>query len=159
MPNPALTKLLTDLRASGTVSTMWLFTNAYLNHARRVIKLLGIDHLFDGVTYCDYEEGARNGVLVCKPEKAMFEKAMKDAGVNDPSRCYFVDDSALNCSAATEFGWVKTAHLVEPGDPEPEFSPSKYQIRDILELRVVFPELFEGSHDVEPVIELDPQKS
>lgn len=61
-------------------------------HARRVIKLLGIDHLFNGVTYCDYAEGAKVGKLMCKPDGEMFEQAMCDAGLcvgRDENRCYF----------------------------------------------------------------------
>ncbi|KAF8461671.1 Haloacid dehalogenase-like hydrolase-domain-containing protein [Kalaharituber pfeilii] len=141
-PNPHLTGLLTDLRASRTCSKLWLFTNAYVNHALRVVRLLGIAHLFDGVTYCDYEEGARTGRLICKPDKEMFEKAMREAGVEgQPDRCYFIDDSALNCTAAEQFGW-KTVHLLDPEDPEPQKRACKYQVRDLGELKVCFPELF-----------------
>lgn len=49
---------------------LWLFTNAYITHGQRVVKLLGIDDLFDGITYCDYGQES----LVCKPKIEMYEK-------------------------------------------------------------------------------------
>ena len=41
------------------------------------------------MTYCDYGQD----ILVCKPKKEMFEKAMMEAGVTDNEKCLFVDDS------------------------------------------------------------------
>lgn len=49
---------------------MWLFTNAYVTHGKRVVKLLGVDGLFEGITYCDY--AAED--LICKPKVEAFEK-------------------------------------------------------------------------------------
>ncbi|EPS45332.1 hypothetical protein H072_690 [Dactylellina haptotyla CBS 200.50] len=117
---------------------MWLFTNAYVNHGKRCVRLLGIDDLFEGITYCDYaaEEG-----LVCKPKKEAFEKAMREAAVTDKSKCYFVDDSADNCKGATAFGWT-AAHFVEDGLPEPATMASKFRVRHLKELTDVYPELF-----------------
>lgn len=86
-PNPKLRELLEDLDT--TKVCPWLFTNAYVNHGRRVVKLLGIDDLFEGLTYCDY--GAPR--LVCKPSHEMFRKAMQEAGVDDVQNCYFVGES------------------------------------------------------------------
>ncbi|KAI5783155.1 pyrimidine 5'-nucleotidase [Peziza echinospora] len=122
-PIPALTSLLQDLKKAGKVK-LWLLTNAYINHARRVITLLGLDGIFDGTTYCDYEEGGRIGRLVCKPSTEMYLRALRDAGVRNEERAretYFVDDSYMNCRAAYEtMGWRNTVHLLEPEDPEPE---------------------------------------
>lgn len=95
-PDAELRDLITELDRSKV--RLWLFTNAYVTHARRVVKLLGVDDLFDGaysrlvsiryirhqlpqnrptltcasvgITYCDYAEEQ----LVCKPKKEMFEK-------------------------------------------------------------------------------------
>ncbi|KAF8423081.1 putative hydrolase [Tirmania nivea] len=116
-PSPSLTHLLSDLRLSNTTSKLWLFTNAYITHAKRVVKLLGIEDFFDGVTYCDYVQGEKEGRLVCKPERGMFEKAMHDTGLvvgRDEGRCFFVDDSVANCIAARRFGWGGVVHLAEP---------------------------------------------
>lgn len=83
-PNPQLRKLLEDIDTSKV--KLWLLTNAYVNHGRRVVKLLGIDDLFEGLTYCDYSEVP----IVCKPHPDMFAKAMKEAEVEKAENCYFV---------------------------------------------------------------------
>jgi pyrimidine and pyridine-specific 5'-nucleotidase len=85
-PNPELRKLLEDIDRSKV--TVWLLTNAYVTHAKRVVRLLGIDDLFDGLTYCDYSQQP----LVCKPQVEMFEKAMKQAGVDRNEDCLFVGE-------------------------------------------------------------------
>ncbi|KAF3185689.1 hypothetical protein TWF225_005079 [Orbilia oligospora] len=135
-PDPELRILLEKVDKSKV--KMWLFTNAYVNHGRRVVRLLGLDDLFEGITYCDYAEEK----LVCKPKEEAFLKAMKEASVKDKSKCFFVDDSPSNCKGATEFGWTRTAHFVEEGLPEPAVKASKFQIRNLKELPTVFPELF-----------------
>ncbi|KAH8804778.1 Haloacid dehalogenase-like hydrolase-domain-containing protein [Xylogone sp. PMI_703] len=137
-PDPHLRKLLEDIDKSKV--KLWLFTNAYVNHGKRVVRLLGVDDLFEGMTYCDY--GAPT--LICKPHEAMFSKAMAEAGVEDTKKCYFVDDSAINCRKAEEIGWT-TAHLVEEADPLPAQKACKHQIRHLEELRSIFPQLFKTS--------------
>lgn len=62
----------------------------------------GKGELFEGLTYCDY--GAATEVVeegkgeirgfVCKPHRRMFEKAMVEAGVVEPQRCFFVGELA-----------------------------------------------------------------
>jgi HAD superfamily hydrolase (TIGR01509 family) len=42
-----------------------------------------------GITYCDYGQE----ILVCKPKREMFEKAMIEADITDKQKCLFVDDS------------------------------------------------------------------
>lgn len=83
-PNPKLRRLLQDIDVDKV--RLWCFTNAYITHGRRVIKLLGVDDMFEGMTYCDY--GAEK--LLCKPAPAMFAKAMREAGVSKTGDCYFV---------------------------------------------------------------------
>ena len=90
--DPELRKLIEDIDKSKV--KLWLFTNAYVTHAKRVVRLLGIDDLFDGLTFCNY--GATP--FLCKPQTGMFEKAMKEAGVSTVGDCYFVgknDDGLL----------------------------------------------------------------
>lgn len=118
---------------------LWLFTNAHITHGSRVVKLLGIDDLFEGITYCDYAAET----LLCKPAAEMFEKAEKEAKAPSSSQCFFVDDSALNCKHAQQRGW-ETAHLVEKGEPQPAAKASKYQISHLSELRGLFPQLFKA---------------
>lgn len=93
-------------------------------HAHRVLKLLELDQYVEGVIYCDY--AAQD--FACKPEPEFYTavsaydgafdrnshtdtvslfpyQAMKCIGLSDPSKCYFVDDSALNIRAAKDLGW------------------------------------------------------
>ena len=137
-PNPKLRKLLQDIDRTNV--RLWLFTNAYITHGKRVVKLLGIDDLFEGITYCDY--GAEK--LLCKPSPEIYTKAMREAGVSHAEDCYYVDDSALNARAGKAFGW-KSAHLVEPGTGRPPEPVANYQIENLEELRTIFSELFKSS--------------
>jgi pyrimidine and pyridine-specific 5'-nucleotidase len=156
-PNQQLKDLLADIDRSKV--KLWLFTNAYINHAKRVIRLLELEGVFEGITYCDYSVQP----LVCKPHPAAFAKAMKQAGVENVEDCFFVgtsipagrsppratanaatDDNYLNCKKAQEIGWT-TAHLVEEGHPLPRTPASQHQIRDLQELRETFPQLFKST--------------
>lgn len=83
-PDPKLRKLLEDI--DRTKVKLWLLTNAYITHAKRVVRLLGVDDLFEGITYCDYSQPQ----LVCKPNAEMWEKAEKEAGARGVENCYFV---------------------------------------------------------------------
>lgn len=83
-PDPQLRRLLEDL--DRTKIRPWLFTNAYINHAKRVVKLLGVDDLFDGLTYCDYAAEK----IICKPFEEMYRKAQEEAGISSAEECYFV---------------------------------------------------------------------
>ena len=83
-PDPKLRSLLLDLDRSKVKP--WLLTNAYVNHAKRVVKLLQVDDLFDGVTFCDYGQLP----LICKPSQDMYEKAEIEAGAPSSEQCYFV---------------------------------------------------------------------
>ena len=83
-PDPELRELLLDIDTSKV--KLWLFTNAYITHGKRVVRLLGVEDLFEGMTFCDYG----NLPIVCKPHVEMFQKAMQHAGVKDMKDCYFV---------------------------------------------------------------------
>lgn len=134
-PDLPLRELLLDLDT--TKVKPWLFTNAYVNHGKRVARLLGIGDLFEGITYCDY--GAAR--FVCKPHPDMFHQAQREAGASDPSQCFFVDDSALNCRAAEALGWT-TVHMVEETESAPTSPASQYQVKSLHELRTLFPQFF-----------------
>jgi pyrimidine and pyridine-specific 5'-nucleotidase len=138
-PAPELRKMLEDIDRSKV--RLWLLTNAYVNHAKRVVKLLQVDDLFEGVTYCDYSKMP----LVCKPSQEMYEKAEIEAGVPSSAQCYFVDDSYLNCKHAEARGW-NTVHLVEPGLPIPRIPACKYMVHNLDHLRVHFPHLFKQTN-------------
>lgn len=139
-PNPELRKMLKDI--DPTKCRLWLFTNAYKNHGHRVVKLLGIDDLFEGLTYCDYFQTN----MVCKPQAAAFEKVMRQARITDVDKCYFVDDSALNVAAATKLGW-HAVNVKEEGEILPVETTGYPQIRNILDVRTTFPHLFKQNTD------------
>ena len=155
--DPNLREVLEDMDKRKV--KLWLFTNAHVTHATRVVKLLGIDDLFEGMTFCDYTQSK----LVCKPHKEMFDKAELEAGAASVNDCFFVgefislpipiswkdlcgisDDSYLNCRHAHARGWT-TVHLLEPEDPEPATKAGKYQVRSLEELRDIFPQFFLSS--------------
>ncbi|KAL1868962.1 hypothetical protein VTK73DRAFT_3423 [Phialemonium thermophilum] len=137
-PNQQLKDLLADIDRNKV--RLWLLTNAYVNHAKRVVRLLEVENMFEGVTYCDYSSIP----LVCKPHPDMYRKAMKEAGVDRVEDCFFVDDSYINCQKAQEMGWT-VAHLVEEGSPLPKTQASRYQIRNLEELRAIFPQFFKST--------------
>ena len=114
---------------------MWLFTNAHVTHGLRVVKLLGVDDLFEGITFCDYNEKP----LMPKPRTPMYEKAEKEAGVQKSADCYFVDDSYINCVAAHERGWT-AVHLVEADVQAPRKKASNHQIAHLSKLLSLFPQ-------------------
>ncbi|KAL4870055.1 hypothetical protein BDV12DRAFT_166513 [Aspergillus spectabilis] len=137
-PDLKLRKLLEDIDRDKV--KLWLLTNAYVNHGKRVVKLLQVDDLFEGITFCDYAQPP----LICKPSQIMYDKAEKEASASGVQQIYFVDDSGLNCKAAAARGW-QVAHIVEPGLPVPQVQASQFQIRDLEELRTCFPHLFKTS--------------
>lgn len=111
-----------------------------------MVKLLGVEDCFDGMTFCDYAEGDE---LVCKPKPTAYERAMEEAGVRDKAKCYFVDDSKTNCEGAERFGWGKVVFKIEPEDemPKEEERPSRYVVKRLEELRGLFPDLFKKEEE------------
>jgi pyrimidine and pyridine-specific 5'-nucleotidase len=83
-PDPVLRRLLEDIDT--TKVKLWLLTNAYITHGMRVVKLLRVDDLFEGITYCDYSAEQ----LLAKPEVDMWKKAMREACIESIDDCYFV---------------------------------------------------------------------
>jgi pyrimidine and pyridine-specific 5'-nucleotidase len=85
-PDPELRKLIQDIDTSKI--RLWLFTNAYVTHGKKVVKLLQIDDLFEGITFCDYGSDK----FYCKPHVEMYDKVMAEAGVKSNESCYFVGE-------------------------------------------------------------------
>ena len=106
--------------------------------------------MFEGVTYCDYSKEP----LLAKPHTEMFEKAEKEAGAESKEGCYFVDDSLLNCRHAGARGWTVVLKL-EEGDEEADRTRAKHQVRDLQELRLIFPQFFVKSQ----ALDIDKQKA
>lgn len=105
---------LLKVKQSGEFDYFWLVTNAYKNHALRVISFLGIGDLFDGLTYCDYAKFP----IVCKPMKEyflnVFDLTQLDYENKDVlAKQWFIDDSELNVKAAYDLGVGHVIHYVE----------------------------------------------
>jgi putative hydrolase of the HAD superfamily len=93
-PDPALRQALSALPHK-----KWIFTNSDCNHSLRILRLLGIEDLFEGILdvwAMDY---------VPKPQRWVYKKALKYAGNPDPHQCLFVDDTLKNLKTAHEMGW------------------------------------------------------
>ena len=82
---------------------VWALTNAYKTHALRVLTLLNILPMFEGLVFCDYS----NADFACKPEPRFYHAACSYVGTS-PERCWFVDDSALNIQSAKRLGWANS---------------------------------------------------
>jgi pyrimidine 5'-nucleotidase len=93
-PDPGLRTLLLSLP-----QRRWVFTNADNNHAKRVLKILGVVDCFDGVI------DIRAMEFACKPEKIAYQRALKIAGDDDPADCVIFDDALRNLAPAREIGF------------------------------------------------------
>lgn len=136
-PEDSLSKMLDGIQAR-----KWVFTNAGLRHTRRVLRLLAIEHHFEGIIYCNYKELD----FPAKPDRMAFLRAMQCADLaGRPEQCWFIDDSKSNVRTARELGW-RAVHLEERPEGTSPFKKSNEQdipeIRTLLELPLVFPELF-----------------
>lgn len=112
-PEEELTKLIEDLDRSKC--RVFALTNAYKTHGLRCIQLLGLEHLFDGILYCDYSAGP---LFCCKPDVAYYEAASEIVGMKDVSKFHFVDDNVNNIRVAKELGWGSSV-LYKEDDPPP----------------------------------------
>ena len=113
---------------------LWLLTNAHITHARRVIRILGIEQYFEGITFCDYASSK----LILKPDEKMYAVAELDAGVGDVRQCFFVDNSVQNCIAAQKRGWT-AVHLSEFPRGNLADEKVRYEVRNLHELSDLFP--------------------
>jgi len=84
-------------------------------------------------------------------------QAMQRAGVKDPSKCLFVDDSFSNVEGAKRVGWIRCVHFREVGPETVEASHVKRiandqekllsgdeipVVDDLQQLREVWPDIF-----------------
>ncbi len=92
-PDPVLRSVLQALPAR-----KWIFTNADVPHATRVLAALGISDCFDGVI----DVNALSPY--CKPMPESFEIALRLAGESDPARCVMIDDLPRTTRAARASG-------------------------------------------------------
>lgn len=109
-----LRNMLLRIKELGEYDFFWLITNAYKNHALRVVSFIGIGDLFDGLTYCDYSSLP----IVCKPMTKFYHRCFLAINVNHDDadamkKLSFVDDSEINVKAALDLGVGHVFHYVE----------------------------------------------
>lgn len=125
-PDPRVRALL-----EGLSQTKWIFTNADAYHARRVLRALRLDQLFEGII------DVRAIDFACKPEPKAYRKALELANARQADRCMLLDDSPVNLAGARKFGI--TTVLVREGVPHPD---ADYTIPGLLALPDAVPELW-----------------
>lgn len=92
--DPGLRSFLTSLPQERKV----IFTNAPESSAHEILKLLGVDDLFEHVLGTDFLENK-----VCKPEREAFDKVLGFLKVSPDKICYF-EDSFKNLVAGKALG-------------------------------------------------------
>ena len=91
-----------DLRALASLpGRKFILTNAPLAYARRVLGVLGIEHLFEGLL--SIEDMQMFGHLRPKPDKRMLRHVAARLKVA-PSRCTLVEDTLVHQKAARCLG-------------------------------------------------------
>jgi pyrimidine 5'-nucleotidase len=106
-PDLALRSILQALPAR-----KWIFTNADINHAERVVRALGVEDCFNGIVDVVAIEP------YCKPMPESFAIALKIAGETDPRCCVMIDDLPRTTRAAREQGLY--AVLYGASEPHPD---------------------------------------
>jgi len=107
--NPALRNVIASLGTRNLV-----FTNADVNHARRVLTALQLDDLFE--TIVDVNAVAP----YCKPMPESFAIAMDLADEPDPRKCVMIDDLPRTTRAALNVGMASL--LYGSDEPTPDAS-------------------------------------
>lgn len=92
-PDPIQQAVLASLPTRNIV-----FTNADVQHARRVLKVLQIEQYFADMVDVNAMDP------YCKPSPEAFSLALRAAGESDPSRCVMIDDLPHTTRAARDFG-------------------------------------------------------
>jgi len=93
-PDEALDRALTEIQAEKIV-----FTNATTEHARRVLRFLGVEHHFSRIVdlrATNYEN---------KPQPGAYRCVLDTLGAR-PEECLIVEDSVRNLRPAKEMGMV-----------------------------------------------------
>jgi putative hydrolase of the HAD superfamily len=92
-PNPILREVIASLQTRNLI-----FTNADVNHARRVLAELQLDDLFETIIDVNAVDP------YCKPMPESFAIAMELADEPDPRKCVVIDDLPRTTCAALDVG-------------------------------------------------------
>jgi putative hydrolase of the HAD superfamily len=93
-PNDELDRVLAEIEAEKVV-----FTNASKEHARRVLKILGIERHFN----CIIDVRALG--YIAKPDPEAYRRVLEILGV-EGDECLIIDDRARNLAPAKELGMI-----------------------------------------------------
>jgi pyrimidine 5'-nucleotidase len=114
-PDPELRRVIEALPAR-----KYIFTNADSLHANRVLDVLGLQGLFDGIldvhTLAPY----------CKPMPESFELALLATGSSDPHTCALLDDQIRITRAARSVGLYTILVGKEAADEDADASLKKW---------------------------------
>lgn len=110
-PDPRLRAMLLALP-----QTKWIFTNADGDHAKRVLKILGVEDCFHGII------DIRALGFHCKPEVLAYQLALELAGESDSHDCILIDDSARNLAVARWLGFTTVLISRDGADPYAHYS-------------------------------------
>ena len=130
-PDPTLRSLLLSLP-----QRRFIFTNSDVNHAHRVMNILGVSDCFEGIIDIHAIE------FVSKPNLDAYRHALRIAGESEPGRCVYLDDSARNLQPATQMGFYTV--LVGENRPHPAACLS---IPTIHQLPQALPDLWNHRQD------------
>ena len=106
-PDPLQREIIASLPTRNLI-----FTNADANHARRVLKALNLDDLFE--TIIDVNAVAP----YCKPMPESFAIAQELADEPDPRKCVMIDDIPRTTRAALDSGMASILYGTEEPTPD-----------------------------------------
>jgi putative hydrolase of the HAD superfamily len=129
-PDPTLRTILLSLPQK-----RWIFTNSDINHARRVLNIIGISDCFNHII------DIRAIDFACKPDKSAYLKALSVTREDDPAQCVIFDDSVRNLEPARSLGFYTV--LVGKNNPEPLVDRT---ISSLHELQDCMPELWQNGN-------------
>jgi pyrimidine 5'-nucleotidase len=106
-PNPLQREILASLPGRKLI-----FTNADVNHARRVLAMLNLDDLFEIIVDV-------NAVApYCKPMPESFAIAQELADEPDPRKCVVIDDLPRTTRAALDVGMASILYGIDEPTPD-----------------------------------------
>jgi pyrimidine 5'-nucleotidase len=129
-PDPGLRTLLLSLPQK-----RWIFTNSDINHARRVLKIIGIADCFQGII------DIRAIDFACKPDKTAYQRALTLANDFVTTQCVIFDDSIRNLAPAREMGFF----TVLVGKNSPDYGVDR-TVASLHQLRDCMPELWQNGN-------------
>lgn len=114
-PDPIIHAVLRDLPVK-----KFIFTNADIHHARRVLRVLELEQFFDGIVDVVALEP------FCKPMPESFGIALAAAGETDPSRCVMIDDLPRTTRAARDMGLFSILFGQQDSSPDANATLSEW---------------------------------